>query len=87
MNERELTVKRMKKEVKYIYYVKKNEETQFDCTMYNVGIKNPWEKEEVEDFSPSYEEAVGFCNYLYENQVVPKNIFLMGEEFILRENI
>ncbi len=64
------------------YFVKKQEESGFDVTMYTVGIEEEGKVNEVYDFSPSFEEAVRFCDYLYRENVTGENIFLMGEEFI-----
>lgn len=80
--EKILKITKGKREVSYHYYVREYKETDFDCKMYNVGIYTHNEKEEIEDFSPSLEEAVRLCDYLYSLNVSPENIFLMGEEFI-----
>ena len=85
--EKQLTVEKDSEKVVYVYYVKKNTNSEFDCEMYNVGIKAFGKVREIEDFSPSFTEAVSLCDYLYEENVTPANIFLMGEEFLEQSGI
>ncbi len=80
--EKHVKVVKENREEEYCYYVKENEKTLFDCKMYNVGIINKDNKAEIEDFSPSFEEAVELCDYLCNETVSVKNIFLIAEEFI-----
>lgn len=85
--EKQLTVEREDERVVYVYYVRKNSASEFECEMYNVGISSNAEKGEIEDFSPSFNEAVALCDYLYKENVTPANIFLMGEEFLEQNGI
>lgn len=85
--EKKLTVEKNGKKKEVVYYVKKKASEIFECDMYHVGIREGKKATEVEDFSPSEEEAVLFCNYLFDNNVSGQNIFLMGEEFILNMGI
>lgn len=85
--EKQLTVTKDNEKVVYTYYVKKTKSREFECDMYNVGIKTKGEKEEIKDFSPSEEEAAALCDYLYQSNATPENIFLMGEEFLEKMSI
>lgn len=71
------------KESNICYYVKRKGKSQFGCVMYNVGIKTESETKEIDDFSPSLEEAIGLCDYLYHENVSAGNLFLAAEEFIV----
>ena len=84
---KELTVTKNGKREVYVYYVRKAYSENFSCEMYNVGIISEGKATEIEDFSLTENEATLFCDYLYENNATWKNIFLMGEEFILNSGI
>lgn len=82
-HERYLKVKNETGEEAYTYYIRKVYSKEFERDMYNVGISTRKRTSEIEDFSPSYEEAVRLMNYLYDEHVTVENLFLLSEEFIV----
>lgn len=81
--ERKLETVKAGEREEYLYYVKKKPNSFFGCVMYNVGIVKGKRKKEIDDFSPSLDEAKKLCNYLYEENVTPNNLFVVAEEFIV----
>lgn len=69
------------------YFAKKVFSESFGTDIYNVGIVCNGEEKVIEDFSPSKEEAERFCDYLYNENVSIRHLFLIGEEFITGEHI
>lgn len=80
---RQLKITRDKGEEEYIYYVAKHYSEDFDCDMYNVGIRCNGKVKEINDFSPDEDEAVRLCDYLYQENVSINNLFSRSEEFIV----
>ena len=83
--EKKLTITKGERVVKYVYYVKKVYSKEFECDMYNVGVKTDDKQIEINDFSPSLHEAEMLCDYLYDENVSPDNLFLAAEEFIVTQ--
>lgn len=81
--EKDLKVVKDGVEVVYTYYVRKKYSGEFECDMYNVGIKTNMAKKEIDDFSNKLDEAVRLCEYLYKENVSMDNLFLVAEEFIV----
>ena len=67
----------------YTYYVNSHYSEEFDCEMYNVGIRSKVSQKEIEDFSPDINEAKELCDYLYNENVSANNLFSVAEEFIV----
>ena len=81
--ERKSEILKQDKAAKVSYYVKKQYSMEFGCDMYNVGIRMDGECREINDFSPDEGEAIGLCDYLYEENATLKNLFSRSEEFIV----
>lgn len=81
--ERKSKIVKQGKAVNVSYYVKKQFSMEFDCDMYNVGIRMGGEYAEINDFSPDESEAIRLCDYLYEENATAKNLFSRSEEFIV----
>ncbi len=69
-------------EAVYTYYIKRNYSVEFECLVYDVGIEVNGKRKEIGNFSPDFEEAERFCDYIYREHVSQANLFLIAEEFL-----